>query len=85
MPKIYRRVIYKLANTYSITFQEIATEYLGYTTTRNEKEKTMSLSQKGSNLKLLDLFPRNFPCSMSQELSKLTGILRSHGLVVITN
>ena len=43
----------KLANTYSMTFQENATEYLGYTITRNEQEQTISLSQKGSVLKLL--------------------------------
>ena len=47
----------KLANTYSMTFQENATEYLGYTITRNEQEQTISLSQKGSVLKLLDLYP----------------------------
>ena len=50
-------VFNKLANTYSMTFQETATEYLGYTITRNENEKTYSPSQKGSVLKLLDLFP----------------------------
>ena len=40
-----------------MTFQENATEYLGYTITRNEQEQTISLSQKGSVLKLLDLCP----------------------------
>ena len=40
-----------------MTFQEIATEYLGYTITRDEEERTLSLSQKGSILKVLDLFP----------------------------
>ena len=40
-----------------MTFQETATECLGYTITRDEKERTLSLSQKESILKLSDLFP----------------------------
>ena len=59
----------KLANTYSMTFQENATEYLGYTITRNEQEKTISLSQKGSVLKLLDLYLQNLFQNISYSFS----------------
>ena len=38
-------------------FQETATEYLEYTITRYEEEKTMSRSQNESILRILDLFP----------------------------
>ena len=47
----------KLSNTYSMTFQATTTEYSGYTINLNEKEKTISLSQIGSILKLFHLFP----------------------------
>ena len=40
-----------------MTFQETATEYLGDTIIRNKKKNIISLSQKGSILKFLDLFP----------------------------
>ena len=48
----------KLSNTYPMIFQATAIEYLGYIITRNKEEKTISLSQKGRILKLLDLFPQ---------------------------
>ena len=47
----------KLCDTYSMTFQATATEYLGYTITGNEEEKSTSFRQNGSITKLLDLFP----------------------------
>ena len=40
-----------------MTFQATTTEYSGYTINLNEKEKTISLSQIGSILKLFHLFP----------------------------
>ena len=56
--EVMQEVFKKLTRTYSMTFQETATEYLGYTITRNERENAISLSQRGSILKLLDLFPQ---------------------------
>ena len=46
----------ELLKTYTMTFRANATEYLAHNITRNEEEKTISLSQNGSILKHLDLF-----------------------------
>ena len=55
--EVIQEIFNKLSETYTMTFQENATEYLGYTITRNDNDKTISLSQKGSVVKLLDSFP----------------------------
>ena len=56
---VVQEIFNKLSETYTMTFQDNATEHLRYTITRNEQEKTISLSQKGSVLKLLDLYLQN--------------------------
>jgi hypothetical protein len=49
----------KLSESYSMTFDEIATEYLGYTITRDRSSKTLKLDQFGTVSKLLANFPPN--------------------------
>ena len=47
----------KLSESYSMTFEEVATEYLGYTITRDRTSKTLKLDQFGTASKLLANFP----------------------------
>ena len=68
--EVIQEIFNKLSDTYTMTIQENTTEYLGYTINRNEKGKNTSLSQKGSVLKLLDLFPlKSFYQNISHSFS----------------
>ena len=44
----------KLSESYTMTFEEAATEYLGYTFTRDRTGKTLKLDQFGTASKLLN-------------------------------